>query len=264
MMTAVQGIVAAGTAAYLTRNSSWENVALTANHLFYLAGIACLESSTEIPYFSFAAKAVFMLTPVFLMEHFRQGQVNSENSESFSYFFNRFYYAAAVVSTVVLVALGHTSYGVGFFAVMALDMASRTSNVYEYVQKAFALGAGTTAMLTFASYAVKLTTPRGQYLMGLIAAQMFLPRIWKIVQNSFSGSGSSSSGSKSAGFRGSSHQTRTAPIGDNPWGDQRAMGLSHYAVVPVGFLSPQPLTVPASGLVVGVLKSFTGSLPHSL
>jgi hypothetical protein len=262
MMTAVQGIIAGGTAAYLTRNSSWENVALTANHLFYLAGIACLASSTEIPYFSFAAKAVFILTPVFLMEYFRQGQVSSENSESFSFYFNRFYYAAAVVSTVVLVALGHTSYGVGFFAVMVLDMASRTDKVHEYVKKAFTLGTGTAAMLTFASYAVKLATPRGQYLMGIIAAQMFLPRIWKIAQNIFSGSGSSSG--QSPDFGDPTHQTPTASTSDYPGDDLGAMRFTPYAMVPVGLLSAQPLPFNASSWVVAFLKSMTGNLPHKL
>ncbi|HEY5235624.1 MAG TPA: hypothetical protein VIJ14_05560, partial [Rhabdochlamydiaceae bacterium] len=77
MMTAVHGIIAAGTVAYLTREASWEKVAMTANHLFYFVGIASLASAVEIPYSCFATKAVFMLTPIFLIEHFRQGQVST-------------------------------------------------------------------------------------------------------------------------------------------------------------------------------------------
>ncbi len=115
MMTAIQGIVAAGTVAYLTREASWERVALTANHLFYLVGIACDAASVEISYFSFAAKGVFILTPVFLIGN-AAGKTSLPGEKSFGNVFNRLFYVAAAVSTLVLVAMGNTAYGVGFFS----------------------------------------------------------------------------------------------------------------------------------------------------
>src|SRR4051794_30785168 len=111
MMTAVQGIIAAGTVAYLTREATWEKITFSTNHLFYLVGIASHAAAMEIPHFSLAAKMVFMVTPIVLMEHFRQGQVSTEKARAIGYYFSRFYYTAAVASTVVLVALGHTAYG---------------------------------------------------------------------------------------------------------------------------------------------------------
>jgi hypothetical protein len=252
MMNAVQGIIAAGTAAYLTREQNWEKIAFTSNHLFYLVGIASQAAEVEIPYFSLAARAMFMMTPIVLIEHFRQGQESTEKAKSFGFYFNRFYYAAAVVSTVVLVAFGHTAYGVGFFSVMALDMISRSDRVNAYVKTAVTWSAGGAALLTFASYAVKLATPVGNYLMGVIAVMVFLPRIYKLIQALPLGSASNSddkSWCKKKSYPGS---------------DPKHTTFLPYVMTPVGFISSHPIGSVKSGPFIQGLQSLTGNLPHDM
>ena len=259
MMTAVQGIIAAGTAAYLTRGeATWEKIAFTSNHLFYLVGIASHAAAVEIPYFSFAAKVVFIMTPVVLIESFRQGQVSTPKAEAFGYYFHRFYYVAAVVSTVVLVALGSTAYGVGFFSVMALDMFSRSERVNAYVKKAFEWSAYGAALLTFASYTVKLATLRGGYLMGIVAGLVFLPRICKIIQEVLP--------MLSLVFNRSFTLEKSwyvkKPI--YPWTDDLQMKYTRYIVALVGFIPSSPIGDVATGALMLWLQGLTGKLPHDL
>jgi hypothetical protein len=182
MMTAVQGIIAAGTVAYLTREISWKNVAFTANHLFYLADIALKEGLVEVPYFSLAAKAVFAVTPVLVAVHLSGNKMRMRTKLCAAHL-SRFYYLASIVSTVVLVALGHTSYGIGFFSVVALDLAVRHEKVHVFVKEAFGWGAAGAAVLTFASQGARLSTLRGRYLLCVVAAQLILPAVWKILNN---------------------------------------------------------------------------------
>jgi hypothetical protein len=263
MMAAIQGIIAAGTVAHLTREATWEKIAFTSNHLFYLVGIASHAAAVEIPYFSFAAKAIFMLTPIVLIESFRQGQVSTPKSELAGYYVNRFYYAAAVVSTLVLVALGHTAYGVGFFSVMALDRLSRSEKVNAYVKTAFEWSANGTALLTFASYAVKLATPQGQYVMGVTATLVFLPRIFKMFQEmalqlllwrvKFPPQVFTS-------MNGSQHEE--TPI--YPWSSPWQMRFARYTMAPVGFISSYPVRGIEPGVFIRGLQNQTGKLPHDL
>ncbi len=262
MMTAVQGIIAAGTIAHLTREATWEKIAFTSNHLFYLVGIASHAAAVEIPYFSFAAKAVFMLTPVVLIESFRQGQVSTEKSKSFGNYFNRFYYAAAVASTLVLVALGHTAYGVGFCSVMALDMFSRSEKVNAYVKTAFEWFANGAALLTFASYAVKLATPQGHYLMGVTATLVFLPRICKMFQEVASQLLLRQVKFPLQAFTSTNGlQLEERPI--YPWSSPWQMRFARYTMAPVGFISSS-VTHFEPGAFIRGLQNLTGKLPHDL
>jgi hypothetical protein len=183
MMTAVQGIVAAGTVAWLTREATWEKMALSSNHLFYLVGIAANAAAVDIPHFSLAAKAVFVMTPVVLFAHLYQGQESTPKAKAIGYYFNPLFYAAAVASTVVLVAFGHTVYGVGFFSVVALDMNSRSNRVNDYVKTALEWSANVLAMATFATYASKLATPSGKCLIMLMYVQIFVPRMVRIIKH---------------------------------------------------------------------------------
>ncbi len=253
MMTAVQGIVAAGTVAYLTRDATWEKIAFTSNHLFYLAGIAAHAAAVDIPHFSLAAKVVFCLTPIVLIEHFRQGQVSTAKAKSFGFYFNHFYYAAAVVSTLVLVALGHTAYGVGFFSVMTLDMISRSKNVNAYAQTAFEWSATTAALLTFASRAVSLTTPRGQYIMGVVATLAFLPRICLILD---------APGPK----QGKIHQN--PPLFDPnhiyPWSVRWQMRFDRSIMMPVRVFSAEPSVRPSTPSRFEGVRNLTGNWPGKL
>jgi hypothetical protein len=258
MMNAVQGMIAAGTVAYLTRDATWEKIAFTSNHLFLLVGIAAQTAAVEIPHFSLAAKVIFCLTPIFLIEHFRQGQVSTPNARAIGHYFNRFYYAAAVVSTLVLVALGNRAYGVGFFSIAALDMISRSRRVNAYFKTAFEWSAGATALLTFASYASKLATPRGQYIMGLIAAQAFLPRICKVFQEMLS----ESPGSISASDDGDEPLFEKRPI--YPWSDPWQMRFTRYVLIPVGFMSSRPVVYGETGSFVRGLQNLTPPLPHNM
>jgi hypothetical protein len=250
MMTAVQGIVAAGTVAYLTRDATWEKIAFTSNHLFYLVGIAAHAAAVDIPHFSLAAKVVFCLTPIVLIEHLRQGQESTTKARSFGFHFNHFYYAAAVVSTLVLVALGHMAYGVGFFSVMMLDMISRSKSVNAYVNTSFEWSATTAALLTFASRAVSLTTPRGQYIMGVVATLAFLPRICLILD-------------APRPKQGKIHQNLPRverPI--YPWSDQWHRNFTRSMMTPVRVFPAAPSAGPStpSRYVQGV-RSVTGIWP---
>jgi hypothetical protein len=259
MMTAVQGIFAAGTVAYLTRDATWEKITFTSNHLFYLVGIAAQAAAAEIPYFSAAATVVFCLTPISLIEHFRQGQVSTKGARSFGFYFNRFYYTAAVASTLVLVALGHTAYGVGFFSIVALDMISRSERVNAYAKKGFEWSANATALLTFASYAAKLATPRGQYIMTIVAAQVFLPRICMIIRDTFLDSSAPAS---------DSHDNNDKPRLEQrpiyPWSDQWQMRFNRYIMMPVGFVSSRSVPRSVPGAFLQGLQNLTGKLPHNL
>jgi hypothetical protein len=244
MMTALQGIIAAGTAAYLTREATCEKMALTSNHLFYLVGIASHAAAVEIPHFSLAAKAVFMMTPIAILEHFHQGQESTPKTVAIGYYFNRFYYAAAVVSTVVLVAFGHTAYGVGFFSVVALDMISRSEKVHEYIKTAFEWSANGTALLTFASYAAKLETPIGQCLIGGVAMLVFAPRVCKVIQTMLPDSPSTSDKRK-----------RKEP---------KYNGFTPYAAMSIGLVPSLPTKRVEPGVYMKGLQNLTGKLPHDL
>jgi len=259
MMTAIQGIVAAGTVAYLTRDATWEKIAFTSNHLFYLVGIA--SNAVEIPHFSFAAKVIFCLTPIVLIEHIRQGQASTPKARLVGYYLNGFYYGAAVVSTLALVALGNTAYGVGFFSVMAMDMISRSKRVNAYVKTAFEWSATATAFLTFASRAVSLTTPRGQYIMGVVAAQAFLPRICKIIRDILPDS-SASVPDIHDDDDDDAPRLEKRPI--YPWSDEWQMRFTRYAMAPVGFMSSQPVLRSESGSFERGLRSLTGNWPGNL
>ena len=259
MMTAVHGILAAGTAAYLTREATWEKIAFTSNHLFLLVGVAAHAAAVEIPYFSLAAKVVFCVTPIVLIEHFRQGQVSTPKAKAIGHYFNRFYYAAAVISTLVLVRFGHTAYGVGFFSVMALDMLSRGRRVNAYVKSAFEWSATATALLTFASYAAKLATPRGHYIMALVGAQAFLPRICKFIQDVLSASGGSASLPQADLDEDDDHLSQERKF--LPWGDPWQMRFTRYMMMPVGFVSSQPLPRSESGAFMHGLQNLMGPLP---
>lgn len=249
MMTAIQGIIAAGTVAHLTRKATWEKIVFTSNHLFYLVGIASHAASVEIPYFSFAAKVVFMMTPIALIESFRQGQVSTPKAIAAGYYVNRFYYAAAVVSTLVLVALGHTAYGVGFFSVMALDMLSRSEKVHKYVKAAFEWSANGAALLTFASYAVKLATPQGQYLMGVTATLVFLPRICKIIQRILTVRwlAACTSGNKPQNLPKLLNLPWYIKKPLYPWTGDLQMKFTRYMMVPVLLISDSPMMYVAPG-----------------
>lgn len=252
MMTAVQGIIAAGTAAYLTREATCEKMALTSNHLFYLVGIASQATEVEIPHFSLAAKAVFMMTPIAILEHFRQGQESTPKTVAIGYYFNRFYYAAAVVSTVVLVAFGHTAYGVGFFSVVALDMISRSEKVHEYIKTAFEWSANGTALLTFASCAVKLETSTGQGLMGGTALLIFAPRICKLIQML---PVSESTSDEKPRYREKSYFLREEP---------RYKEFTSYAAGSVALIPKGSGERVESGPVTKRLKRLTGEWKHGL
>ncbi len=256
-MTAIQGIVAAGTVVYLTREPSWEKVILAANYLFYLAGMARRAAQVEIPYFSLAAKGIFMLTPAFLMGHFLQRKMSSPLAGSFGIHFRRFCYAVSVVSTLVLVALGHQSYGIGFFTIVVLDMLSQSQKVDALIKNFFARITILATFLSFASYGLKLATPRGHYLMLLVTAQVFFPKIRKIVQAVLSKNGSSSSSAS----RSKNRQRDFAA-----WSQQWLRKYSSYAIAPVGFFPNAPLSMgprPTSGILQSV-KNLTGDLPHNL
>ncbi len=256
MMTAVQGIIAAGTVAHLTREATWEKIAFTSNHLFYLVGIASHTAAVESPHFSLAAKAVFMVTPIVLIESFRQGQVSTPKAIAIGYYFNRFYYAAAVVSTLVLVALGHTAYGVGFFSVVSLDMISRSERVHGYVKTAFEWSANGAALLTFASYATKLSTPRGGCLMGVVVVLTFLPRICKIIQAVLPML------PRSASISYDEPWYEKKPI--YPWTDDRQMKFMRYMMMPVGFIPNRPVVHVEPGTFIQGLQNLMGKLPHDL
>ncbi len=210
-------------------------------------GIA--SNGVEILNFSLAAEVIFCLTPISLIGHFRQGQVSTPKAKLFGYYLNGFYYGAAVVSTLALVTLGHTAYGVGFFSVMALDMISRSKRVNEYAKTAFEWSATTAALLTFASRAVSLTTPRGQYIMGVVAVQAFLPRICKIIDIL----------RDSSAFVSDIHN-------DEPRLEQRPIyPLRDPWMIPVRLLSAVPSVGPSrpSRFVQG-LRSLTGNWPGNL
>lgn len=258
MMTAVQGILAAGTVAYLTRDATWEKITFTSNNLFHLVGIAADAAAVEIPHFSFAAKVVFCLTPIFIIENFRQGQVSTEKARSFGYYFNPFYYAAAVVSTLVLVAFGHTTYGVGFFSVMSLDMISRSERVNGYVKTAFEWSATATALLTFLSYWTKLATPRGQWIIGIVATQAFMPRICKIIRDILPDSSASATDSNDK----AKPKLKLRP--NFPWSSPWQMRFTRYMIAPVGFLSSHPVARGEPGWFIRGLQNLTGKLPHDM
>lgn len=258
MMTAVQGILAAGTVAYLTRGeATWEKIAFTSNHLFYLVGIASHAAAVEIPHFSLAAKVVFMVTPIVLIESFRQGQVSTPKSKAIGYYVNCFYYTAAAVSALVLVAFGHM-YGVGVFSVMSLDMFFRPKKINSYVKTVFEWSAYGAALLTFTSYTVKLATPRGGALMGIVVALVVLPRICKIIQGVLP----MLSLMLNHSFSLEKPWYEKKPI--YPWTDDLQKKYMRYIMVPIGFIPSSPMECVATGAFMLGVQSLTGRLPHDL
>jgi len=203
MMTAIQGIVAAGTVAYLTREVTWEKVALGINHLFYLVGSASLAAGTEIPFFALTAKTVFVLTPFVLTGLLFLGPATSSDDEGRSSRFKSetfdsgmpvprpknpsvnvrlgvVFHIAAAVSTVVLVAFGRRAYGIGFLSIAALDVLTRSRNVARAVRWLFNGLATVPAFLSFWSYGLNLRTQSGVQLMLLTSLAVFVPRIYKL------------------------------------------------------------------------------------
>jgi hypothetical protein len=261
MMTALQGIIAAGTVAYLTRETSWKNVAFTANHLFYLAGIALKEGLVEVPCFSLAAKAVFAVTPVLVAVHLSGNKMRMRTKLCAAHL-SRFYYLASAVSTVVLVAFGHTSYGIGFFSVVALDFAVRHEKVHVLVKEAFGWGAAGAAVLTFASQGAKLSTLRGRYLLCVVAAQLILPAVWKILNNDLPRPTGSSSARRDTDP--SDADLRTFPHRTYSYDSRWPYTSTALALAPILPNEPSlPTTSPTPGLApVRWVKSLTGGTAH--
>ncbi|HEY5235246.1 MAG TPA: hypothetical protein VIJ14_03615, partial [Rhabdochlamydiaceae bacterium] len=149
-------------------------------------------------------------------------------------------------------------------AVMALDMLSRSKRVHEYAKTAFEWSAGAAALITFASCAVKLETPRGLYIMGVVAAAVFLPRICKFVQDVLSTSGGSSSLPRDDS---DDDDVLLEKKGFRFWDDPLAMRLTRHAMYPVGFLPAVASagSIPAAaGGFFGGLGNLTGDWRHGL
>ncbi len=212
-MAAIQGLVAAGTVAYLTRDPTWEKTGLGINYLFYLIGNAGRVAHVQIPFLAISSKAVFVLTPFVLPFLIGASQQEPRDESRYEYRHNqemmssefkgvrpsnagvkknlsRFVYVAAAASALVLVAFGHLAYGAAFFSIAALDFLTRNEKVDKTVRKFFTGLAGIPAVLSFWSYGLNLSTTPGVQLMVLVAFQVLGLRIYQFLNGGgYSGGG---------------------------------------------------------------------------
>ncbi len=266
MLTAVQGIIAAGTVAYLTQGTlggekaknPWENIALASNHLFLIVGAALTESSIKVPYFSTLSTAVFVFTPVVLLSNLaRKEGDSSARYKTITANFSRFYYTASIASATVLLALGHTGFGLGFLTVLALDGLARRMEVARLIQELVGLGAIVTAGITFASYASRLQTWEGRSVMIIVAAEIFLPKLSELLPDDSGSSSSSSNGT----FRSNldSHD-------DDDWYDKTNHENSYRtSYLPVSDKAPASSSSSGSeSPLLRRLQDATPPLPHAL
>lgn len=183
MTTALQGVIAAGTVGYLTREPSWEKVFIAANHFFYLVGIEQLYSGRQgfgIPQIS---KGVFVISPLFLLGGILVDYSNTSNQEATRRDYALYAYQfIAVISTVVLLALGSKTYAMAFFAVTGLDFFTRREDIHQLVKTLFSKMASVAAFVSFASYGVKLISPTGKFLFFVLSAYVLFTRTFMFVE----------------------------------------------------------------------------------
>lgn len=182
MTSFVQGTIAAATMACLYRQinqakekqPAWENITLSANHLFIIVNAVLRENHFKSPAFTSCARTVFYLTPVALIASFYANRKVTRREKSISNYFSRAYYLIAAAS---LAFIGNKEFRIAAFAVLTLDMAVHREHCPKLIRKVFTIFCQLAAIVTFAHYWKKLTTVERQATMTVIGLAVFGPKI---------------------------------------------------------------------------------------